>query len=159
MTKNKNDSIKIVCVNKKARMLYQLVDTYEAGLALLGTEVKSLRENRVNLKDAYAQVKGSEIYLVNCHISPYPHAYYGNHEPERERKLLLKKQEIKKLLGKVTEQGYTLIPLKIYFKNGKAKVEIALAKGKKIYDRRKDIQARDMKRDLERQMKERLRNR
>ena len=102
-------------------------------------------------------MKDSELYLVNCHISPYQQAYYGNHDPERQRKLLLHKKEVKKLIGKLTERGLTLVPLKIYFRNGIAKVELALAKGKKIYDRRKTIQERDIKRDMDRAMKERYR--
>ncbi|OGL43110.1 MAG: SsrA-binding protein [Candidatus Schekmanbacteria bacterium RBG_13_48_7] len=148
---------KIISVNKKARQLYEVVETYEAGMVLLGTEVKSMRDGRVNIKDSYAQIRDAEVFLLKCHISPYAQAYFGNHEPERERKLLLKKQEIKKLVGKVVEKGFTLIPMKIYFKNGLAKVEIALAKGKKVYDRRKEIQDRDMKRDVERSLKERYR--
>ena len=157
MGTDKDEAYKVVCVNKKARQLYEVSETYEAGMVLLGTEIKSIRDGRVILKDAYAQFKDSELYLVKCHITPYAQAFYGNHKPERDRKLLLHKREIKKLIGRVTERGFTIIPLKIYFKWGRAKIEIGLAKGKKIYDHRKEIQERDMKRDVERTFKQRYR--
>jgi SsrA-binding protein len=147
------EHIKIVAENRKARHDYHIVDEYEAGMVLMGTEVKSLRGGRANLKDSYAKIKRGEVFLCQMHISPYPFAYYENHDPLRERKLLLHKYEIKRLIGKVQEKGLALIPLKIYFKRGKLKVSLALAKGKKIYDKRETIRRRDEKRDLEREKK------
>lgn len=144
---------KIVCRNREAGRLYQLEERFEAGMALLGSEVKSLREGRANLKDAYARFEGRELYLVQAHIAPYFQAGIFNHNPERARKLLLNKRELKRLLGKVTERGYTIIPLKIYFKKGRAKLEIALAKGKKVYDRREEIKKRDLEREMRREAK------
>jgi SsrA-binding protein len=148
---------KIVCTNKTARHDYFITDTYEAGIVLQGTEVKSLREGRANLKDSYAQIKDGELFLVNCHISPYTHGNQFNHDPTRPRKLLLHKKEIRRLIGKVAEKGFTLIPLKIYFKNGIAKVELGLAKGKKAYDKREDLKERDAQREVERALKKSLR--
>lgn len=148
-------SIKMITINKKARHDYFIEDTYEAGLSLLGTEVKSLREGRANLKDSYARVIDGEVFLVSAHISPYSHGTHKNHDPERERKLLLKKREIKKLYGKANERGYTLVPLSIYFKNGKAKLELGLGKGKAKYDKRESIKRKEEKRDMERALKER----
>lgn len=147
MDKNR---IKIIAENRKARHDYFIVDQVEAGMVLLGTEVKSLREGRANLKDAYARIKNGEAFLHQMHISPYTHAYYGNHDPLRTRKLLLHKREIKKLTGKVNEKGHSLIPLRVYFKEGKVKVLIALAKGKRMYDKRESIKQRDRQRDLDR---------
>lgn len=145
------DGIRIVCQNKKAYHDYEIVETLEAGIMLLGTEVKSLRDGRANLKDSYAKVKKSEVYLVGLHISPYSHASpASNHDPERVRKLLLHRQEIKRLLGKTQERGFSLIPLKIYFKQGKVKVELALARGKKLYDKRESIKRKEETRELER---------
>jgi SsrA-binding protein len=146
-------SIKIVAQNRKARHDYHILDTWEAGLVLQGTEVKSLREGKANLKDSYAKVEQGEVFLYKCHISPYEKGTYANHEPERRRKLLLNRREIRKLTGKVDEKGLTLIVLKIYFKRGRAKAELGLARGKKLYDRRDDISKRDMQRDVERTMK------
>jgi len=122
--------------NRKARHDYFILDEYEAGMVLLGTEVKSLRLGRANLRDSYAKVRGGELFLYNMHIGAYPFAAYGNHDPLRPRKLLLHKQEIKRLLGKVKEKGQTLIPLQVYFREGNAKVTLALAKGKRKYDKR-----------------------
>ncbi|MFH1675218.1 MAG: SsrA-binding protein SmpB [Pseudomonadota bacterium] len=150
MKQENRNSIKIVCQNRKARHDYFLSDIIEAGLVLTGTEVKSLRLVKANLRDSYCKVKDGEIYLINAHISPYSHAYYGNHDPLRERKLLLHKREIKRLVGKVQERGFSLIPTKIYLKNGKAKVEIALAKGKRKYDKRETIRKRDEAREMAR---------
>ena len=150
MQQKNHHAIKLVCQNRKARHDYFIVDAIEAGLVLTGTEVKSLRLGRGNLQDSYGKIKNGEIYLCNAHISPYSHAHYGNHDPLRERKLLLHKQEIKRLIGKVQERGFALIPIKIYFKNGKAKVEMALAKGKKKYDKRETIRKRDEARDMAR---------
>ena len=144
---------KVVGTNKTARHEYFITDTYEAGMILRGTEVKSLREGRVNLKDSYAQIKNGELFLVNCHISPYNYGNQFNHDPTRPRKLLLHKREIKRLIGKVAEKGFTLIPLKIYFKDGKAKVELGLAKGKKVHDKREDMKERDARREMERALK------
>lgn len=147
-------TIKRVAENRKARFNYYIEDTFEAGIVLRGTEVKSLREGRANLKDAYARIKNGEVYAHQIHISPYPFAYYGNHDPLRPRKLLLHKYEIKRLYGKVNEMGYSLIPLQIYFKGGKAKVKLALARGKKKHDKRAEIRKRDEKRELDRAKKE-----
>lgn len=150
-TKSKSNAI---AENRKARFNYTIEDEYEAGLVLLGTEVKSLREGRANLKDSYARVKNGEVFVHQMHISPYPFAYHGNHDPLRPRKLLLHRQEIKKLIGKVNEQGYSLIPLRLYFKQGKVKMKLALAKGKKLHDKREAIRRRDEKRELDRAKKQ-----
>ena len=145
---------KIVTENSKARYNYFIEDTYEAGMVLVGTEVKSLRIGRVNLKDSYAKIKSGEVFVYQLHIGPYPFAQNNNHAPLRPRKLLLNKQEIKKLYGKVNEMGYTLIPLNIYFKKGKAKMTLALARGKRTHDKREAIRRRDQKRELDRERKE-----
>ncbi|MFQ5772551.1 MAG: SsrA-binding protein SmpB [bacterium] len=144
---------KIITTNRKARHEYHILSTMETGIALLGTEVKSLRNGRANLKDSYANLKNGEVYLINSHISPYSHGNINNHDPLRQRKLLLHKKEIKKLVGKVQEKGLTLVPLKLYFKNGKVKVELALAKGKKVYDKRRDIAKRESEREIKRHLK------
>jgi SsrA-binding protein len=149
---NKNH-IKIVAENRKARYNYFIEDTYEAGMVLLGTEVKSLRLGRINLKDAYARIKKGEVFVHQIHIGVYPFASYNNHDPLRKRKLLLHKYEIKKLYGKVNEKGYSLIPLRVYFQKGKIKLTLALAKGKRKYDKRETIRKRDEQRDLERSKK------
>jgi SsrA-binding protein len=145
--------IKIIAENRKARHNYFIEHTYEAGMVLSGTEVKSLRLGRVNLKDSYAKIKNGEVFVHQMHISVYPFAYYGNHDPLRIRKLLLHKDEINKLYGKVNEKGFSLIPLKIYFQNGKAKLTLALARGKRQYDKREAIRRRDEQRDLDRSKK------
>ena len=147
--------IKIIAENRKARHNYFIEDTYEAGMVLLGTEVKSIRLGRVNLKDSYARIKNGEVFVYQMHISVYPFAYYGNHDPLRIRKLLLHKHEITKLYGKVNEKGFSLVPLKIYLQNGKVKMTLALARGKRQYDKRESIRRRDEQRDLERSKKER----
>ena len=144
---------KIITTNRKARYEYEIIDKWETGIVLLGTEVKALRAGRANLKDSHANIKDGEIYLLNTHISPYSHGNLNNHDPLRIRKLLMHKKEIKKLIGKVEGKGLTLIPLKLYFKNGRAKVQLALARGKKLYDKRQDIAKRDSDRDLRRQLK------
>jgi SsrA-binding protein len=144
---------KIIAVNKKARHDYFIEDEYEAGLVLTGTEVKSLRMGKANLKDSYARIKNGEVYVHQMHISPYPFAYYNNHDPLRVRKLLLHKWEIRKLYGKVNEKGHALIPLGLYFKGGKVKLSLALAKGKRKHDKREDIRRRDQKRELDRERK------
>ena len=140
-----------MCENRKARRDYFIQDEFEAGMVLLGTEVKSLRLGRANLKDSYARIQGSEIFLHNMHIGTYPFAAHGNHDPLRPRKLLLHKQEIKRLIGKVKEKGQSLIPLRVYFKDGKAKVNLALATGKRKYDKRREIKKRDAQREMERE--------
>ena len=150
MAVKKAQSEKIVCQNKLARVNYFIDDTFEAGMVLVGTEVKALREGMANLKDSYAQVKEDGVYLHEMHISPYSHGNIANHDPLRVRKLLLHKREIKRLYGKTQEKGMTLVPLKVYFKKGKAKVEIGVAKGKKLYDKREDIKKREDQRDMER---------
>jgi SsrA-binding protein len=151
----KSPNIKVVCQNKKARYDYEIIEVIEAGMVLLGTEVKSLRQGRANLKDSYARIKDGELFLMQCHISPYTHAYYDNHEPDRARKLLVHKREIKRLQGKTQEKGLTLVPLKIYFKDGKAKVELALARGKRSYDKRETLKRKTEERELQRAIKDR----
>jgi len=151
-------AIEIVTQNRKAFHDYFIEETFEAGVMLTGTEVKALRAGKANLKDSYARIRNNEIFLLNTHISPYTQADgFAQHEPERTRKLLLHKKEILKLLVKTREKGYTLIPTKIYFKDGKAKVEIGLAKGKTSYDKRDTIKARDVKREIEKTVKQRKR--
>ncbi len=150
MGKETKDDIRLVCQNKKARHDYEIVETFEAGIALKGTEVKSLRLGKANLKDSYARLKNGEVFLVGTHISPYPFASYNNHAPLRDRKLLLKKQEIRKLAGKIKEKGLTLVPLRLYFRRGKVKVELALAKGKKLYDKRETLRRKTMEREAQR---------
>jgi SsrA-binding protein len=145
---------KIVAENRKARHDYFIEDEYEAGLVLLGTEVKSLRQGRVNLKDSYARIKDGEVYVYQMHIGPYPFAYYGNHDSLRPRKLLLHKREITRLTAKVNQKGHTLVPLRIYFKDGKAKLVLALARGKRQYDKREAIKRRDEQRELDRDRKQ-----
>jgi len=149
------ERIKLVCRNRKAYFEYTIDDLFEAGLVLRGTEVKSLRLGKANIQDAYARFRDGEIYLLNAHISPYPHAAGENHEPTRPRKLLLRRREMKRLMGKLTERGYTLIPLKLYFKNEYAKVELGLAKGKKKADKRETIRRREEQREMERARKRR----
>jgi SsrA-binding protein len=149
------ERIKLVCRNRKAYFEYTIDDLFEAGLVLRGTEVKSLRLGKANIQDAYARFRDGDIYLLNAHISPYPHAAGENHEPTRPRKLLLRRRELKRLMGKLTERGYTLIPLKLYFKNEYAKVELGLAKGKKKADKRETIRRREEQREMERARKRR----
>ena len=144
---------KIICVNKRARFDYAIDDVYEAGLVLQGTEVKSLREGRVNLQEAYADVRNGEVYLVNAHIDQYEQGNRFNHEPGRPRKLLLHKREIRRLIGKTQERGLSLIPTRMYFTQGKAKIEIGVGKGKKNYDKRQDLKRRSAQRDIERAMR------
>jgi len=142
--------------NKKARHEFFIEEVYEAGISLVGTEVKSLRAGRANLTDAYAVIKNGEAWLMQAHISPYKEGTYNNHEPKRSRKLLLHKFEIRKLHSKVNEKGYTLIPLRMYFFRGKVKVEIAVAKGKKLYDKRDSIAEKDARRQIERGMRHQI---
>ncbi|MDA8227011.1 MAG: SsrA-binding protein SmpB [Desulfitobacterium hafniense] len=152
-----NMSEKVIAENRKARHDYHIEEVYEAGIELKGTEVKSLRLGKANLKDSFALVKNGEVFLHNAHISPYEQGNRFNHEPTRARRLLLHKHEINKLFGATQREGLTLVPLKLYFKRGKVKLALALAKGKKLYDKRDDMAARDAKREIERAFKERHR--
>lgn len=150
--------IKIIAENRKARHDFTIHETYEAGIALTGTEVKSLRAGRANMNDSYAQVtRNAEVFVYNLHISPYDHGNIFNHDPLRSRRLLLHREEIRKLIGKVKEKGFALVPLKLYFTHGLVKLEFALATGKKLYDKRQDIAKKDAKREMERALKERNR--
>jgi SsrA-binding protein len=148
---------KVVATNRKAFHNFSILETYEAGLVLRGTEVKSLRESRVNFKDCYAAIDKGEAWLIGCHISPYHHGSDANHDPERTRKLLLHEREIKRLVGKVAERGLTIVPLRLYFKSGRAKVELGLARGKKLHDKRDTIRERDERRELAKEARERQR--
>lgn len=151
---NSGGGIKIAANNRQARFQYEILDTYEAGVALLGTEVKSIREGKVNLQDGFANVKRGEVWLHNVHISPHKMTNLAyNHEPRRVRKLLLHKQEIRKLIGQTEQKGLTLVPLKMYFKDGKVKVSIALGKGKKLHDKRESLKKKQDKREMARAMK------
>ncbi len=146
---------KIIVDNRKARHDYILMEKFEAGIALVGTEVKSLRAGRANLKDSYAQIDDGEIFLYNMHISPYERGSFSNVDPTRKRKLLMHKREIMRLLGKVKEKGLTLVPTKLYFSKGRVKVEIALAQGKKLHDKRAAEKEKDTKREIDKAMKAR----
>jgi len=149
---------KVLCQNRKARHDYHIEEVFEAGIALQGTEVKSLRAGRANLQDSYADLDKQEVFLRNCHISPYEQAHRFNHEPLRARKLLLHRQEIRRLVGKVREKGLTLVPLSLYLKRGRVKVELALARGKKTYDRREDLKERAARLEIQAAFKERQRD-
>lgn len=155
MKQVKEENLKIICRNRKAYFDFVIDAMYEAGLVLSGTEVKALREGRANINDAYARFRDGEIFLYNAHISPYSHAAVDSHQPERPRKLLLHGWEIKRLLGKLQERGYTLVPLRMYFKNERAKVELGLAKGKKKVDKREAIRRREEQREMDRARKRR----
>ena len=144
---------KNIVTNRKARHEYEILHVIEAGIVLQGTEVKSLRLGNANMVDSYANIKNNEVWLIGCHIAEYKYGNIANHEPTRSRKLLLNKSEIKKLLTKIKEKGLTLIPLRLYFKEGKVKVELGLAKGKKVFDKREDIKKRDFARDQDRKVK------
>ena len=144
-----------IAENRKAFHDFHMLETFEAGMALLGTEVKAIREGRVNLRDSFARVEDGEVYLYNVHISPYSHRGYADHEPLRRRKLLLHKNEILKLVGKTVEKGMTLVPVRMYFKNGRVKVAVSLAKGKKDYDKRETIKRREVDRETRAAVKER----
>lgn len=154
---DKSGETRLVTRNRKARHDYQILDRFETGIVLQGTEVKALRAGNVNLKDSYATVEGGEVFLHNAHISPYEPGTRFNHDPERVRKLLLHKAEIRRLIGRTQQQGLTLVPLSVYFSRGKAKVELALARGKKQYDKRQSLARRDAEREVERALKERTR--
>ncbi len=146
----KESAEKPVCSNKRARINYFIDETHEAGIVLVGTEVKALRDGRANLKDSYAMIRDDELFLYDLHISPYTHGNRANHDPLRVRKLLMHKREIRRLYGKSQERGLALIPLRMYFRNGKVKVEIGVGRGKKLYDKREDIKLKEDRRDMER---------
>ncbi|MBP0021372.1 MAG: SsrA-binding protein SmpB [Cyanobacteria bacterium SBLK] len=150
----KNNGIKIIADNRQARYLYEILETYEAGIQLVGTEVKSIRAGRINLRDGYGLIRNGEAILINVHISPYQASgEYFNHDPRRTRKLLLKRKEINKLIGKLEQQGLTLVPLKMYFKGSWVKVVLGLGRGKKLHDKRETIKQRQDKRDMQRALK------
>lgn len=156
-TKTDDPGRQLIAENRKARHDYHILDTWEAGVALLGTEVKSIREGRANLRDSYARVENEEVWMMNVHISPYSHRGYSGHEEMRQRKLLLHRDEIRKLVGKVTEKGLTLVPLELYFKNGRVKVLLALAKGKQMHDKRETLRRREVDRETRAAVKSRNR--
>ena len=143
--------------NRKALHDYEVLETFEAGMVLVGTEVKSIRDGRVNLRDSYARVEGDELFVFNVHISPYTHRGYSNHEPMRKRKLLLHKSEIRKLIGRTVEKGLTLVPLRMYLKNGRVKMAVSLARGKKMHDKRETIKKRETDRETRAAVKSRQR--
>jgi SsrA-binding protein len=146
--------VKLIAKNKKATFNYEILETYEAGIALVGSEVKSIRQGRISLKESYAEIKRGEVFLVNCHISPYEASNRFNHDPLRERKLLLHRREIKRLTGKTQERGLTLVPTKVLISDqGKVKIEIALAKGKRAYQKREAIRERDRDREMQAELK------
>ena len=147
MNVKKNNGLKIICLNRKASFNYFLIDFFEAGLVLRGSEIKSVRNGKVSIADSYGIEKNGEIYLINSHIPVYKEASYSNHNPYAERKLLLNRREINKLIGKMNQEGLTLVPTKMYFKKGKAKIEIAVGKGKKNFDKRQTKKTRDWNRD------------
>ena len=142
-----------IATNRRARHEYEILETVEAGLVLRGTEVKSLRDGLVNFKDSYATVRNGEPWLLGCHISPYSHGTDANHEPERDRKLLLHKRELSRLSGKISERGLTLVPLRLYFKAGRAKVELGLARGKKLHDKRSALREREVRREMDKSVR------
>ncbi len=151
-----SENYKIISDNRQARYLFEILEVYEAGIELMGTEVKSIRAGKVNLRDGFARIRNGEVLLMNVHISPHQSAsQVFNHDPRRTRKLLLHRQEIRKLIGKVEQKGLTLVPLKMYLKRGWIKVDLALAQGKKLYDKREDLKQRQDKREMERAMKDR----
>lgn len=151
---NPNDPVKIVSDNRQARFLYEILETFEAGIALVGTEVKSIRAGKVNLRDGYGLVRNGEVWLINVHISPYEASgQYFNHDPRRSRKLLLHRKEINKLIGQIEQKGLTLVPLKMYLKGSNVKVTLALGKGKKLHDKRESLKRKQDERDMARAMK------
>lgn len=154
MAKQSAGDVTRIATNRKALHDYFIEDSYEAGIALTGTEIKSVRAGRVSLRDGFVQIRKGEAWLINVHISPYDFGNRENHEPRRERKLLLHRQEIRKLQGKVAERGWTVVPLSMYLKHGRAKIEIALVRGKRLYDKRDAVAERDADRDLRRAVKE-----
>jgi SsrA-binding protein len=154
---DKKAADRLVADNRKAFHDYHILETFEAGVVLQGTEVKSIRDGRVNLRDSYARVEGDEVFVYNIHISPYTHRGYADHEPTRRRKLLLHRQEIRKLIGKTVEKGMTLVPVRLYFKNNRVKVAVSLAKGKQVHDKREAIKRRETDRETRAAVKERQR--
>src|SRR3989441_8418578 len=146
---SQGDGDRTVATNRRARHEYEILETIEAGLVLRGTEVKSLRAGQVTFKDSYATIRNGEAWLIGCHISPYSHGTDANHEPERDRKLLLHRREISRLSGKISERGLTLVPLRLYFKAGRAKVELGLARGKKLHDKRSALREREVRREMD----------
>jgi SsrA-binding protein len=149
----KKSDKKIIATNRKAYHDYFIEETHEAGIVLTGSEIKSIRARRVNLRDGYVQVRNGELWLLDTHIAPYKQASLQNHEPKRDRKLLMHRREINRLQGKVQEKGYTIVPLRLYLRNNRAKVEIALVRGKKLYDKRRAIAERDAEREMQRAVK------
>ena len=156
-SKESSSGDKLIADNRKALFDYHLLETFEAGIALLGTEVKGIREGRANLRDSFARVEQGEVWLYNVHISPYSHRGYVDHDPKRRRKLLLHRAEIRKLIGRTTERGLTLVPTRLYFKNGRVKVALALARGKQAHDKRETIRRREVDRETRAAVKERVR--
>lgn len=154
---DKKESTQPIAENRKAFHDYHILETFEAGIALLGTEVKGIREGQANLRDSFARVDRGEVWLFNVHINPYSHRGYVDHDPKRKRRLLLHKHEIRKLIGKTVEKGLTLVPTKMYFKNGKVKVALALAKGKDVHDKRETLRRREVDRETRAAVKERVR--
>ena len=153
----RDEAQKNIAENRKAFHDYHIVETFETGIVLVGTEVKSIREGSANLRDSFARVEGGEVWVYNVHINPYSHRGYANHEPTRKRKLLLHRQEIRKLIGKTVEKGMTLVPTRLYFKNGHVKVSLALAKGKQAHDKRETVKRREAERETRAAVKERRR--
>ena len=153
------NSVKTVATNRKARHDYHIEDTYEAGLVLTGTEIKSIRAGRVNLRDGYATLKDGELWLMNAHIAPYNQGSYPNHEPRRPRKLLMHRREINRIAGRIQEKGFTLVPLRLYLKNNLAKVELGLARGKKQYDKRAALREKETRREIDRAVARRWKGR
>ena len=149
-----NDAKKKIIQNRKARFEYEILDQYECGIVLLGTEVKSIRNGKVNFIDSYASIRDGEVFLSGMHVSPYEFGNIFNKDPLRERKLLLHKHQIRKIEGQISQKGYTLVPLELYFVRGKVKLLLGLARGKKLYDKRESIASKDSKRDIERQLRE-----
>jgi SsrA-binding protein len=147
--------MKVVTSNRRARHDHEILETYEAGMVLVGSEVKSLRDGQANLKDSYAVVRDGELWLIGCHIAPYAFSRLGGHAPERERKLLLHRREIDRVAAKLAEKGLTLVPLRIYFQDGKAKIELGLGRGKRTYDKRQSLKAKEQKREMDRAMRRR----
>lgn len=156
MTAKDQGNYKVITVNRKARHDYHILETYEAGLVLKGTEVKSIRNSQISIKESYAQFKGNDLYIIDMHIAPYQFGNRYNLEPKRDRKLLLNKKELSRIRGNINTKGVTVVPLKLYFKNGYAKLEIALAKGKKLYDKRRDLTEKAITREAERELKNKI---
>lgn len=156
MTAKDQGNYKVITVNRKARHDYHILETYEAGLVLKGTEVKSIRNSQISIKESYAQFKGNDLYIIDMHIAPYQFGNRYNLEPKRDRKLLLNKKELNGIRDNINTKGVTVVPLKLYFKNGYAKLEIALAKGKKLYDKRRDLTEKAITREAERELKNKI---